>query len=259
MYNGPTWWVLCMNRPAVCVIQYTPWTGISSYKRGTHFNVFTASNSIHVELHQLSHYHNNTTLQYCTEGCLHNITDKQGVSADDHCLTLRICIFDCIWLYFSHSYYGPALTLHICIYIFDCVFSLTLPTLLWSSWFQLYFTTRCDWWRTQRLLRGNDRSPFPSVAMLPFVLYCPTSCPTVFTISSLPYCHMSILYYLACICQWLILTAMCNVYPYCHLSSFLLRSFLPFGQECSYANHTKYFITIIYKIIFIITLFAGLV
>ena len=24
-----------MNRPAVCVIQYTPWTGISSYKRGT--------------------------------------------------------------------------------------------------------------------------------------------------------------------------------------------------------------------------------
>ena len=40
MYNGLTWWVLCMNRPAVCVIQYTPWTGISSYKRGTYFNVF---------------------------------------------------------------------------------------------------------------------------------------------------------------------------------------------------------------------------
>ena len=169
-----------MNRPAVCVIQYTPWTGISSYKRGTHFNVFTASNSIHVELHHVyhnsAHYHNNT-LQYCTEGCLHNITAKQGVSAVKQrwfCLAIQICIFDYIRLYFSHSYYGPALTLHICICIFD--FSLTLPTLQWSSWFQLYFTTRCDWWRTQRLLRGNDRSPFPSVAMLPFVLYCLASC-----------------------------------------------------------------------------------
>ena len=160
----------------------------------------------------------------------------------DHCLTLRICIFDSIRLYFSHSYYGPALSLHICICIFDCVFSLTLPTLLWSSWFQLYFTTRCDRWRTQRLLRGNDRSPFPSVAMLPFVLYCLASCPTVFTISSLPYCHMSILYYLACICQWLILTAMCNVYPYCHLSSFLLRSFLPLtwsGMLLRKSHHLK--------------------
>ena len=104
------------------------------------FNVFTASNSIHVELHHVQcNFHIITITQHynIAQRVVCTISQPSKLSAKlhkgDHCLTLRICIFDSIRLYFSHSYYGPALSLHICICIFDCVFSLTLPTLLQSS------------------------------------------------------------------------------------------------------------------------------
>ena len=131
MYNGPTWWVLCMNRPAVCVIQYTPSTGISSYNRGTYFNVFTASNSIHVELHHVyhnsAHYHNNTTLQYCTEGCLHNITAKQGVSEVTQRWSLPYSSNLYLWQYqavfLSLLLWTSSYSSHLYLYLWLCFFS----------------------------------------------------------------------------------------------------------------------------------------
>ena len=207
---------------------------------------------------QLSHYHNNTTLQYCTEGCLHNITAKQGVSAVKQrwfCLAIQICIFDYIRLYFSHSYYGPALTLHICICIFDCVF---------LSLFQLYYRAADSNCISQQGVTGGEHSGCwegmidPHFQVLPCCHLCYIALPVAQLYLLLVVCPIAIcpsyITWLVFVNDWPSLPCvMCIPIAICH---HFCSGHSSLGQECSYANHTKYFITIIH---IIITLFAGLV
>ena len=196
-----------MNRPAVCVIQYTPWTGISSYKRGTismcllhqiqyMWNFIMYITTVHIIT--ITQHYNIAQRVVCT------ISQPSKVSAQLHKVILPYSSNLYLWLYqavfLSLLLWTSSYPSHLYLYLWLFSSNSTsmeqlIPTVFHNKVWPVANTAAAE---------REWSIPISKCCHVAICAILPCQLPTVFTISSLPYCHMSILYYLACICQWLI-------------------------------------------------------